>query len=257
MSEESSQDRDLFELVHSFVTASLQGELLDGEVEDFERLLQDNADARKIYTCYIETTLRMPRMLATLAAEAGQKEQGAGSGEKMEIRSPVLGFLGDLGRQGWGYVSEHTWQFTAAAVVLIAGIALFWNSMSVPRQQNGHLAALPSEISSPKAAKSSSLPLAGKGPSDTPGRTHIPLADAAGLRHITPPKAVEFPQGLVAIVTGDYNATWNKAFGAAKLGGGLKVGQELRLDAGLAELTFKLGTRVIVEGPAHFRTTFD
>ena len=61
MSEEFPKNCDMFELVHSFVTASLQDELTNDEVEDFERLLQDNPDARQAYARYIETTLLIPR----------------------------------------------------------------------------------------------------------------------------------------------------------------------------------------------------
>ena len=216
------------------------------DIAALEQMLLDDAAARRRYVHYLD----LHEELRLRANEGGLSSP----------HSPVLGFLGDIGRQGWGFVSGHSVKFSAlAALVFVAVIAaVAVRNMDLGRKNQAgksQIADQKPEISNPKSANSSSLPLAEKGPSDAPGRTHIPPADAAGLRRITPPKAMEFPQGLVAIVTGDYNAAWNRACGAVKLGGGLKVGQELRLDAGLAELTFKLGARVIVEGPAHFRAT--
>ena len=43
----------------------------------------------------------------------------SGVGAGGAVKSPVLGFLGDFGRQGWGWVSDHTPLFFALALLLI------------------------------------------------------------------------------------------------------------------------------------------
>ena len=57
------------------------------------------------------------------------------------------------------------------------------------------------------------------------------------------------------MLTGVYNARWSGPVQNLGLGTPLMIGQELRLDNGLAEITFKLGARVIVAAPAHLRLT--
>ena len=43
MNEENIPVNDAFALVHTFLTRSIQGELTDAEISDFELLLRDNA----------------------------------------------------------------------------------------------------------------------------------------------------------------------------------------------------------------------
>jgi len=43
-------------------------------------------------------------------------------------KSSVLGFLGDVGRQGWDFLSDHTLLFSLLAVMLIAGAVAFWQA---------------------------------------------------------------------------------------------------------------------------------
>jgi hypothetical protein len=225
----------MFDLVHSFVTASLQGELTNGEVEDFEQLLRDNAEARQAYARYLETTLLIPRMLATLAAEAGQSgadrpsspadSNGGSAGSPPAVKSPVLGFLGDLGdvgRQGWGFVSGHATFFSllAAVVLVAAGIAV-WSSSSGRRNRDGgsELADRQSEISNPD----SSLPAP---------RSPLPAA------------------APVARLTRTVDSRWDRAAPPPELGTAFAAGEKISLGSGVVELEFDVGVRAVVQGPA-------
>jgi|GEM_PF-6545472 len=66
MKDTDRRQPDLFDLIHAFVTASLEGELTADEVKYMERLLSHSAEARRLYTQYIDTTVRLPRALALL-----------------------------------------------------------------------------------------------------------------------------------------------------------------------------------------------
>ena len=124
MNEENIPVNDAFALVHTFLTRSIQGELTDAEISDFELLLRDNAKVRQCYIRYIEMTRLMPRLFASQeagATHAGPPQQTPPVSDSP--RSSVPGFLGDIGRQGWGYLSDHALLFSLAAVVLAAGVA--------------------------------------------------------------------------------------------------------------------------------------
>jgi hypothetical protein len=56
----------------------------------------------------------------------------------------------------------------------------------------------------------------------------------------------------VAKLTGSSRCNWSGASEMLKVGDGLSVGQLLRLDSGVAEITYNIGARVILQSPASF-----
>ncbi len=71
---ENAACRDTFDLVHGFVIASMQGELAEDEITDFEQLLRDRPDARRLYAVYLADTIKLPAILS--AAVAGSQSGG-------------------------------------------------------------------------------------------------------------------------------------------------------------------------------------
>jgi len=84
-------------------------------------------------------------------SEGVQLPSSSRRGARSEGKSPVLGFLGDLGRQGWGYVSDHTLLFSALAglVFLAATVILATRNGDLARQNS----AAKSEIASSSPAR--------------------------------------------------------------------------------------------------------
>lgn len=225
---------DAFDLVHDFVTASLLGELDANEVEDFEELLRDDAELRRMYACYLELTAQIPRMLMTDVAKnekgtQGQREEAVATPKDLPPvavspaspstdvplpapASPVL----DLGPQGWGFLTDHTLLFSVLAVLILAG------AVAVLAVRNRHLegqnAAAHSELAErgPEASAKSPLP---------------PVATLSRL----------------------CNVSWAGPRLALSEMARLAPGQDVKLDAGRAEINFDVGAQMVVEGPAHIR----
>ena len=65
--------------------------------------------------------------------------------------------------------------------------------------------------------------------------------------------AVDHDSSAAALVTGTRNCLWEKDSANIGYGTELQSGQLLRLEAGVAELTFTDGARVILEGPSSLR----
>jgi hypothetical protein len=63
---------------------------------------------------------------------------------------------------------------------------------------------------------------------------------------------VESKITAVAKLTGSNRCNWNGVPEMLKIGDGLSVGQSLRLDSGVAEITYNIGARVILQSPASF-----
>ena len=175
------------------------------------------------------------------SSETGvQEELPATSG----VRSPVLGFLGGVAQQGWGLLSDHTVLFSVLAAMILVGVSVTVAVRNLRRPDTAEKSAtadLKSEISDPEVAAKSQPP--------------VPLSDLPALSHIPPPQSKNFAPRQVAVLTGVYNARWSGPVQKLGLGTPLMIGQEFRLDGGLAEITFKLGARVIVAAPAHLRLT--
>ena len=228
MSEADRPNPDAFDLVHGFVTASLQGELREGEDEDFAQLLQDNADLRHVYVRYLEMTAQMPRMLAEL--EGGGKlpdsrafalpvHQGVASG----LMGRVLGFLSDVGRTVRGFLVAHATVFSLAAVVLLFGIA---GTMIALRIHGGHGSELAAR--GPEAALGSAQP-------ERPG------APASSL----------FPSPFVARLAAA-DCEWVDPESALHENAMLVAGQKLELASGQVAIVFGSGAEVNLRGPAIF-----
>ena len=137
-------------------------------------------------------------------------------------RSPVLGFLGDLGGQGWGYVSDHTTLFSMlAALVLVAGLVAMTvrKGRDEGRNPDTEVADHKSEISNPDS------PLASR-------RSPLPAASP------------------VARLTRAVDGCWGHSVPVPELGSTFAAGQKISLCSGAIELVFDVGVRAVVQGPA-------
>jgi hypothetical protein len=98
----------------------------DGEASaeqwaELEAILRSDEQARRLYLeyCRLHVDLHFAvrgRRAVGIVSDAIRRDA-----LRKEKRSPVLGFLGDSARRGWGFVSDHTVLFSLLAVVLVLG----------------------------------------------------------------------------------------------------------------------------------------
>jgi hypothetical protein len=193
-------------------------------------LLGQSGDHRRRYLDYVELhaslwsggVARPSLSLPLPEALAPQKSPAARA-------SPVLGFLGNLGRDDWpaslgpaisGYLTFF------AALIAIFVTALFFAPMA--RFDPLKIARVPA--TNPPAA--------------TPSAPQLPAGEGQGG---------SAPAPAVARLTRSYDCDWAERETAPADGDGLKAGRLLALRSGLAEIVFASGARVILQGPASFQ----
>ena len=145
--------------------------LCDGELDPLQRerlveILRGNAEARAVVhpphdaaraagsgNGYAHGRIGRPGPPAALPPQPTTTPVSSGKGRgEGQPRSPVLGFLGDIGGQGWGFVSDHTTLFSALAALIFVAV------MTALAVRNGDLGrqntAAKSEIADLKAEAS-------------------------------------------------------------------------------------------------------
>jgi len=248
MSDPDRGPPDAFELVHAFVTASLQGELTAGEVEDFEALLRDDAELRRVYAHYLELTAQIPRMLAAGAANKGQGEPGkrrAGSAPlpagaspaaaapaRLPMPSPASATRNVLGRLR-SFVGHHAAVSSLAAALMVLGTL-------------GTLIAWKTDVGRPHPQASEPLGQVQRGAVDRVQRS--PGARDAGMPALAASPEEPLLRGDVALLVEAVEPDWAEARAPA-IGDVLPRGS-FRLRSGLVQLQFLSGVMVIIEGPA-------
>jgi hypothetical protein len=237
MSETGRPSLDAFELVHSFVTASLQGELTEGEIEDFETLLQGNAELQRVYANYLNATLQIPRMLAAMEGVDKSSESNSppppsdhtGSNDRTAAKrssGPVLGFLGDASRTAWGFLGDHAMLFSLTALLLVGASALIWFKIhDTPR----------ADVAQRKAE------------GDSLAQQRSGAADLLAANPAPP----------VARLLRTHDCQWAPGCPSLDPGDSLVAGQKLVLRSGLVEIVFARGAQVVMEGPASLTITSD
>ena len=159
------------------------------------------------------------------AAQASLTDVGAIPSKVEPLRSPpaspVLGFLGDIGRQGWGLATGHGILFTALGVLfLISAIALWIADAGREKVGGGQRAA-------------------GSGQTD-------------GESGITDRKSQISPRQAVTVAQLLRTAGCRWADQGSEHGDRLSIGQSLHLASGVAEIQFDVGVKVVLQAPASF-----
>ena len=139
--EGSSFPEGIFAELHELVDACLQATATPEQVARLNGILETDARARWLYVRYLQTSFSLRNWsesvhevlsetadcpLEAAAKEVRKDRQAQESREEPPPVSPVLGFLGDLSRQSWGYINDHTLWFSILAVLVIVGAVAFW-----------------------------------------------------------------------------------------------------------------------------------
>jgi hypothetical protein len=146
-------------------------------------------------------------------------------GRSCGTTSPVLGFLGGIGRSGWRRLGMYATLFAALAALLVISVIIVFARRTGPggQEASGTLRVPPSN-----------------GTRSVPDTT--PSNSTRNVPETTP----------VAILARSYDCTWSDADATIADGDSLHGGQRLSLRSGLAEIVFASGARVILQGPAVF-----
>ena len=243
--QDSTLRRDFLELLNldsaldEMVTADDSGEaLLAADIAGLQAEADSIAGKTTAPTA-VDGPLPLPPAGHDLPSPAGRTRQD-GKGAGGEGKSPVLGFLGDLGRQGWGYVSGHAMLFSVLAAVLIAAIVTVWDSGFGRRTPEGG-----SEIT----INSPLLPAVPGRMGDGQG-ANSPLPPGEGGHHV-PMVGVRAAPTAVAQLIRTAGCRWADA--DSEHGDRLVVGQSLHLASGVAEIHFDVGVKVVLQAPASFQ----
>jgi len=208
------------------------GQVAEAELFALEQLLRDDPEAQAYYRQYMAIDVALEW---TFVDRAFRGSPAQGELPASPPRSPILGFLGDVGRQGWGFVSGHNVVFSLLAVLVAVAalVAVVVRNGDLGRQD----AATKSEIAdhnSEFSSRNSEIP-------NFPRRAPSKMVAGEG-------------QGVrVARLVRANDCRWNGQSSAPEVGQPLPAGQSLHLAAGVAEIDFDCGAKVILQSPAAFQ----
>ncbi|MBN1589597.1 MAG: FecR domain-containing protein [Pirellulales bacterium] len=193
---------------------ALCGELIDGHITNeqrqrLEKLVQSDTVAKRTYIEFFNLHAALYRYNSTHVALPNTPNQASG-----DAGSPILGFLGDVFRQGTDFLSR-SFVLTLLVAIGLPGLVLLIFVLDMSRQV---------VVPAPEP--------------------HVAVAPV----HVTPAPAT------VARITNLHRCVWKEGSTQATVGAKLSTGQTLELKEGLVELAFADGAKVILRGPATFDT---
>ncbi len=218
----------------SLIDAACTDMLDDAGRQRLQAILRQSEVARRTYLeyCRLHSELRFA-MGTQRATQASLTQVGAIhvniDPPPPPSASPVLGFLGEVGRQGWGFVPNFAFLFSLVAVLVVTVAVALWRSDRGKR---------PGEAGSQIAA-------------DAP----LPLPEGRGDAAFSPaPRSLlpaPSPLSTVAQLVRTAGCRWADL--DSEHGDRLAIGQSLHLASGVAEIQFDVGVKVVLQAPAAFR----
>jgi hypothetical protein len=221
MIEKGSRNSDVFAKVHDFLVAENSGELTREGWVEFERYLEENDDACRVYAQYVGVSVLLPSILAAVS-----KEDESLLGTTFVSESPDL-MVHDVPRslgsiwQGVASYSSSNWPFAyfVATVILAIGLTI----------------AAFTGISPPVQVVKDTRP------ESTQSRTPFSLA-------------------VVGRITGMVDCRWEKGARFRALPSEdpspkslVSLGDTFAMTSGLMEITYSTGAKVILQGPVTYQ----
>jgi len=230
-----SFDADTNAELQELLNALCEGQPTADMLSRMETLVLGDTEACDYYIRYLQ--LHGSLMLETAPLEPSAGQSGLVLDDPLPTResprSPVLGFLGDIGRQGWGYVADHSTLFSVLAAMIGVAVltALAMRNGDLGRQNN----AAKSEIAELKKDEGGRMKDEGK------SEIGNPEVASSSLHPLS-----SFPARLVR----SKDCRWNGQSPAPQIGQALPAGRSLSLASGMAEIDFDIGAKVILQSPA-------
>jgi hypothetical protein len=216
--------------VETLILAAEQGKLSDIEMEELDRLMQENSQARRFYAEYIVQTIDLISWAA--CADFGEcptflvntsenrpidSEMGTDVAVQFQsIPSPLFAFFSTTIHNAAGYLSSD-WLVSYLVAAVIFGVGSLITS---------HIYISPTEQ------------IAGTSPSTAPASV---------------PAVVQPERKLVGQVTGLVDCRWSDSHRAVHLGHRVAAGDEFVIVSGLAEITYDTDAKVLLQGPVTYR----
>ena len=210
------------ERLWSLTEAACSEMISDDQVRELETILQTDEQARAFYFAYCELHADVHAVVTEDRAMSAVREMLA-SDDLLEAENPsappVLGFLGGAVRWTHEYFSQPgPFSILAAAIFMVCMISIL-SILPAPTYQPSH---------SNHACTTST--------------------SGTGLRGVDKDGKFKF----VARVTGLHNCKWSDNYLPPLRYAHLGLGRELKLDAGLVEITYYNGAKLVLEGPVEF-----
>jgi len=201
------------------LSALCDGDASPEQIDRLEGLLRSDPECRLFYLRYVDMHSRLmqhPSLWQRLAEEnIPTFPPGAIAPPPADSPVSLLGFLRDVGQQGWGFLSDHTMLFSVLGAILLAGATAIIVS---GRGNKETTVGIRSETS-----KHSQMPVAQR-PSPSPFVARLTAADC---QWVDPESAIGEGALLIA-------------------------GQKLELASGHVHIVFQSGAEVKLHGPAIF-----
>ena len=230
MSVPQNNPRNLFEELHELTVAALDDTATPAKMARLDQLLREDPQARRLYVRYVDVSCNLRQWASRPLPESSESGPPP---EEVTTPRGLLGFLGDLGQRGWGFLSDHSFLVSALAVLVLVGTLTATAVYHAARGRGG--AGIASGNSAKGPENDAVVPRSGR-PDADPAALHFPVENVAVAR--------------LAQVTG---CRWNGAAPAPEPGEGLTAGRSLNLVSGVAEIDFDIGAKVILQSPAAFQ----
>ncbi len=207
----------LFRLLDDWCDGSLRTE----QIEQIDRMLRDDPAARWQYLCYMNVHGGLGLGDAEILSPVAELLPEVHEDSARTAGVPILGFLADSTHWTREYFSQPVpFSMLTAAIFMVCVISI--------------LSILPAPTYTPTHIGSN--------------RTTSSTGSGTGLRPVDKAKKLNF----VARITGKHNCRWSDNYLPPLRYAHLGIGRELKLDAGLLEITYKTGAEIVLEGPVEF-----
>ena len=203
---------DLIESIQDFIAAGQNGELTDDRWAEFVHLLGENDDACQLYVKYMDMSMLLPSVLASLPDDDHPDFDLPDDEQPADDSYRFLGFLGSVYQGTVGFFSQDV-PFSLLIGVVVTGLGLLAGSLvSVT-----HHASIVRETS--------------------PAVTRPILAEKSDF---------------VGRITNMIDVQWADVQTATVHGANVFPGRKFALSSGLMEITYQSGAKVVLQGPCTF-----
>jgi hypothetical protein len=212
-----NHNSDVFESVHRFVAAGAGDDLTDSQWADFERLLREDGDAKRIYAKYVSMLVLLPSVLDSVGDDESPDIDALFAANRPDT-TPAASF-------GWLSSTLHGaagsfatgWPVAYLVATVIFAIGLTIGAFTYVSQPAQVVKTSPEITNTPRTAQSKT--------------------------------------DVIARITGMVNCQW--AENETPPSPLVALGDKFALLSGLMEITYDLGAKVILQGPATYEVDSD
>ncbi len=203
---------DLIGSIQDFIAAGQNGELAGDQWAEFVQLLQENDDACRLYVKYMDMSMLLPSVLASLPDDEAPAYDLIDDESTTDESYRMFGFLGNIYHGSIGFLSQDV-PFSLLIGALITGLGLLAGSLvSVTHHTSVASKPSPSAVRPNFAEKNDSI-----------GR-----------------------------ITSMVDVQWADVQTATVHGANVFAGRKYALASGLMEITYQSGAKVVLQGPCTY-----